>query len=122
MAVYSKLPLHEAFVKNFVIPNLSWMGWLIWLMEAFIAISLILGLFTRLGALVGFIQSVNLFIGLSAVPFEWYWTYGMMYTLHMIFFFVPPGRTLGIDALLRKRLAPAAVQGRRLARLVFWVT
>jgi len=122
MGIYSKLPLHAAFINNFVIPNISWMGWLIFLMEAFIAVSLIFGLFTRLGAIVGFIQAVNLYIGLTAIPFEWYWTYGMLYTLHMVFFFVPPGRTLGVDALLRPRLRAGAQQGSGLARLFYWLT
>ena len=122
MAIYSKVPLHAAFVKNIVIPNISWMGWGIWLMEVIIAGSLILGLFTRLGALIGFIQAVNLYIGLTALPFEWYWTYGMLYTLELIFFFVPPGRTLGMDAWLRPKLFSAAESGNRLARVVFWFT
>jgi thiosulfate dehydrogenase [quinone] large subunit len=122
MGVYSKVPMHAAFVNNVVIPNISWMGWLIFLMEAFIAVSLIFGLFTRLGAIVGFIQAVNLYIGLTAIPFEWYWTYGMLYTLHMVFFFVPPGRTLGVDAWLRPRLRAGAQQGSGLARLFYWLT
>lgn len=122
MAIYSKVPLHAAFVKNIIIPNISWMGWGIWLMEVIIAGSLILGLFTRLGALIGFIQAVNLYIGLTALPFEWYWTYGMLYTLELIFFFVPPGRTLGVDAWLRPKLFNAAEKGNRLARLVYWFT
>lgn len=118
MASYSKVPAHGAFVKNFVIPNISWMGWLIWLMEAFIAISLILGLLTRLGGLVGFLQSVNLYIGLTALPFEWYWTYGMMYTLSLVFICVPAGRFLGVDMWLRPRLQAAAKKGSSLARFV----
>ena len=37
MAAYSKVPLHASFVDSIIIPNISWMGWGIWLMEAFIA-------------------------------------------------------------------------------------
>ena len=122
MAIYSKLPLHAAFVENVIIPNISWMGWIIWLIEAFIAISLILGLLSRLGALVGFFQAVNLYIGLTAIPFEWYWTYGMLYTLHLIFFAVPPGRVLGVDAWLRPRLSAASEQGNRVAGALLWLT
>ena len=122
MAIYSKLPLHAAFVKNVIIPNISWMGWGIWLLEAFIAASLILGLFSRLGALLGFVQAVNLYIGLTAIPGEWYWAYGMLYTLMLVFFFLPPGRTLGIDAWLRPRLFVAADKGNRLARALIWLT
>jgi uncharacterized membrane protein YphA (DoxX/SURF4 family) len=122
MAEYSKIPAHGEFVKNVIVPNLSWMGWGIWLMEAFIAVSLILGLLSRLGALLGFVQAVNLYIGLTAIPFEWYWTYGMLYTLHIIFFSVPPGRYWGIDTLLRPRLLAARTKGNRLAGLIYLFT
>jgi hypothetical protein len=80
------------------------MGWLIWLMEAFVAVSLILGLFTRLGGLAALIQAVNLYIGVTAAPFEWYWTYGMLATLGLVFLAVPTGRVFGLDAWLRPRL------------------
>jgi thiosulfate dehydrogenase [quinone] large subunit len=122
MAVYSKLPAHAAFVKNFIIPNIAWVGWVVWLLEAFIAASLILGLLTRLGALAGILQAINLYIGLTAIPYEWYWTYGMLITLHLVFFCIPPGRTLGIDGWLRSRMAVDAGKGSRLWRLLAWLT
>jgi thiosulfate dehydrogenase (quinone) large subunit len=122
MAVYSKVPAHAAFVKNIIIPNIAWMGWGIWLLEVFIAGSLILGLVSRLGALAGLLQAVNLYIGLTAIPFEWYWTYGMLITLHLIFFCVPPGRVFGLDAWLRSRLQAAAESGGGLARFLILLT
>jgi uncharacterized membrane protein YphA (DoxX/SURF4 family) len=118
MAIASKLPLHKAFVANIIIPNIRLLGWGIFLMEAFLAVSLVFGLFTRLGGLVGFVQAVNLYIGLTALPFEWYWTYGMLYTLHIIFFFLPPGRIWGVDSLLIPRFQAAAGQGNRLAKML----
>jgi hypothetical protein len=54
MILYSKWPSQAYLVKILVAPNLSWMGWIIFLMEAFVAVSLILGLFTRLGGLACF--------------------------------------------------------------------
>ena len=122
MASYSILPLHASFVKNIIIPNISWMGWLIWLMEVFIAASLILGIVTRLGAAVGFIQSVNLFIGLIGVPNEWYWTYGMLITLEVIFFCIPPGRIYGVDVWLRRRFGAPGGGKSLTARLAAWLT
>jgi len=122
MAVYSKVPAHAAFIKNIIIPNIAWMGWGIWLLEVFIAGSLILGLASRLGALAGLLQAVNLYIGLTAIPFEWYWTYGMLITLHLIFFCIPPGRVFGLDAWLRPRLQAGAERGQGLARLLIFLT
>ncbi len=122
MASYSILPIHAAFVKNIILPNIAWMGWLIFLMEAFIAASLVFGVLSRLGALVGIIQSINLFIGLIAVPHEWYWTYGMLITLQVIFFCIPPGRFLGVDVILRRRFGLEAGGNKLVPRLVRWLT
>ena len=121
MARYSIFPPHQAFVQNFFLPNISWLGWGVFLGEAFVALSLISGLFTRLGGAAGFLMAVNLCLGLSAAPHEWYWTYGMLSTLQLIFFFTAPGRTLGVDGYLIKTLQPRADHGDRLARFVLWL-
>ena len=51
------------------------------------------------GALVAIVQAINLLIGLSAVPNEWYWSYGMLIILSVIFFCIPPGRTFSASML-----------------------
>ncbi|MFC2028890.1 DoxX family protein [Chloroflexota bacterium] len=122
MTIYSKWPLQASLVESYVVPNMAWMGWLIWLLEAFVALSLILGLFTRLGGFAGLIQAINLYIGLTAAPFEWYWTYGMLIVLSLIFMTVPTGRTLGVDGWLRPRLQAGADKGNRLAKLLLSFT
>jgi uncharacterized membrane protein YphA (DoxX/SURF4 family) len=116
MTIYSKIPLQAFLVKSLVVPNLAWMGWIIWLMEAFVAVSLILGLFTRLGGLAGLLQALNLYFGVTAVPGEWYWSYGMLATLGLIFLAIPTGRVWGLDAWLRPRLKAGADRGNRLAK------
>jgi len=122
MTIYSRVPLHAAFVENFVVPNLAWLGWFIWLMEAFIGLSLILGLVSRLGALVGLVQAANLFIGLSAVPTEWVWSYALLFTFHLLFFCIPPGRIWGVDAWLRQRSQSLAASDNWPARFLLWLT
>ena len=122
MTLYSKWPIQASLVKQFVVPNMAWFGWIVWLMEALVAVTLIFGLFTRLGGLAALIQGINLYIGVTAAPFEWYWTYGMLYTLGLIFLAVPTGRTLGIDAWLRPRIQPSADQGNRIAKILLSFT
>ena len=122
MTLYSKIPLQASLVKQFVAPNMAWFGWVVFLMEAFVAVSLILGLFTRLGGLAALVQGLNLYFGVTADPGEWYWTYGMLYTLGLIFLAIPTGRVLGLDAWLRPRLQPAAERGNRLAKLLLALT
>jgi len=116
MAAYSIFPPHGWFVRTIMVPNLSWMGWVVFLLEVFLAVSLIFGLFTRLGGIVGLLMALNLLLGLWLVPHEWYWTYIMLMVLQWIFFVTGAGRAFGIDARLIKRLQPRAEQGSRAAR------
>jgi uncharacterized membrane protein YphA (DoxX/SURF4 family) len=120
MAVYSTVPAHAALFRDFINPNIWWIGWVVWILEALTAASFILGLFTRLGAFLGLLQAINLYIGLAAAPFEAPWFYSQMAIIELIFFCVPPGRTLGIDAWLRSRFAEG--KDSRLARILNWVT
>jgi thiosulfate dehydrogenase [quinone] large subunit len=122
MTLYAKIPLQASLVKQFVVPNMAWFGWVVFLMEAFVAVSLIFGLFTRLGGLAALVQGLNLYFGVTAAPGEWYWTYGMLYTLGLIFLAVPSGRVLGLDAWLRPRLQAATDKGNRIAKLLLALT
>ena len=122
MTIYSKWPLQASLVKQFVVPNMAWFGWIVWLMEAFVAVTLIFGLFSRLGGLAALVQGINLYIGVTAAPFEWYWTYGMLYTLGLVFLAVPTGRTLGVDAWLRPRLQTSANRGNRISKILLFFT
>jgi thiosulfate dehydrogenase [quinone] large subunit len=107
------IPLYAQFVQGIILPNLSILGWFIWLMEAAIAASLLFGLLTRLGGLLGFAQGLNLLIGLAAVPHEWYWTYLMLALLCLLFALTGAGRWLGVDRFLLPR-----VRGTLLERLL----
>jgi len=117
MTLYSRWPLQAALVKSMVVPNMAWIGWIIFLMEAFVALSLILGLFTRLGGLAALLQAVNLYIGVSAAPGEWPWTYVMLTILGLIFLSIPAGRILGVDAWLHPRFQVLAERRNQLAKI-----
>jgi uncharacterized membrane protein YphA (DoxX/SURF4 family) len=116
--------LNGLFIENIVMPNIRWMGWLIWGAEAFIALSLILGLLTRLGGLVAIGVSGQLMIGLAGItnPYEWEWSYNLMVVLSLLIFAFAPGSILGLDALLRPRLSASASRGNRIARLLLALT
>jgi hypothetical protein len=116
--------LNGLFLENFVMPNIRWFGYVVWGMEAFIFVSLLLGLFGRLGALVAIAQSAQLQIGLAGIssPFEWEWAYHLMVIISLVVFAYAAGRILGVDGWLRPRLQAAANNGNRLAGLVAWLT
>lgn len=113
---------YRAFLTEVFFPNIATLGWLVVLGEVLTAILLTFGLLTRLGGVLGFVQGINLLIGLWAVPHEWYWTYIMLALLNLTLALTAAGRWLGADALLRPRAAAAGARGSRLGRLVAALT
>ena len=120
--------LNGLFVDQFVRPNFGWFGWLIFLAEAFVAVSLFLGVFSRAGGLVSLFLSMQLLLGVGGIwdPAahlqEWEWGYHLMILLSLVMLATAPGRFLGLDARLRPRLAVTAGKGSRLARLLLAFT
>jgi hypothetical protein len=117
--------LNGLFIDNVVKPNIRWFGWIIWLSEAFIFVSLFFGIFGRLGGLVALGVSAQLMIGLAGItnPYEWEWAYNQMVILSLVILGTAPGRVFGIDAWLRPRLWPAVQRGSLPAKLVYyWLT
>ncbi len=92
----------------------------VWTTELLVAISLLFGLFTRLGAVLATILSLQLYVGLAYAPGEWIWTYGMLVLLALVMVAVPAGRRLGGDQWLAPRLQ-AAGQQHRIARIASWL-
>ncbi len=119
---YPQYGFYKDFLTGVIAPNLSTLGWLIWLGEAATAILLIFGVLTRLGGLLGFVQGVNLWIGLSSVPHEWYWTYIMLALVNLVLALTAAGRWIGFDAILHPRAVAAGLRGSRLGRLVALLT
>ncbi len=89
----------------------------VWTAELLVSISLLFGLFTRFGALLATVLSVQLYVGLAYT--EWIWTYGMLVLLALVLVAVPAGRRLGVDLWLAPRLQ-AAGQHHRFARIASW--
>lgn len=112
---------YKDFLVNVMIPNWTFFGWMTLITETFIGVTLILGLFTRLGSVVAIGMAANITIGILSVPHEWVWTYTMLIMLPVLFLLTGPGRSLGVDALLAPRLDRAAAGGNRLARMVRWL-
>src|SRR5437764_4516959 len=90
----------------------------VWTAELLVAISLLFGLFTRFGAILATILSLQLYVGLAYS--EWIWTYGMLVLLALALVAVPAGRRLGADQWLAPRLQ-AAGQQHRIARIASWL-
>ena len=111
--------LNGLLLDNLFIPNIRVFGWLVFLFEATVFVSLSLGLFTRLGSLAAIGIIAQLYIGLAGIPrpFEWEWTYGAILALSIMMLGSASGRVFGLDKWLRRKLAGPAERGNRLAKL-----
>jgi uncharacterized membrane protein YphA (DoxX/SURF4 family) len=103
MVDHASIPLQAQLVHDLVLPNITLFGPVVYAIELFIGFSLILGLMTRAGAVLGALMALNLWLGLYSAPGEWPWTYGFLVIIQIIFGLDPPGRSLGMDAVLRQR-------------------
>lgn len=88
------------FVKNTILPHFTLFAWIVFVIETIITVSLLLGLFTRVGGMLGTLWALFLLVGLWSVPGEWYWSYLMLAALCLIMFATRAGRFIGLDGSL----------------------
>ena len=103
MVEHASTELQSVLVRDLVLPNIAVFGPLVYAIEVAIGASLILGLLTRFGAALGALMAINLWLGLYNAPGEWTWTYMFLVVIQLLFLMDPPGRSLGVDVLLRRR-------------------
>ena len=119
---YPTVAAYKDFLVNMLIPHWTFFGYLTLFTETFIGVTLMLGLFTRLGAFVAIGMAANITVGILSVPHEWGWTYTMLIMLPALFLLTGAGRSIGVDAFLGPRLDQAGAQGNRPAKLLSWLT
>jgi uncharacterized membrane protein YphA (DoxX/SURF4 family) len=99
MVKWASTPLQQWFVRDVVLEHYHFFAPQVYILEVLVALSLIIGLFTRLAALGGALMAVNLWLGLYRSPGEWPWTYFFLIIIQIIFLVQRPGRSLGLDAI-----------------------
>jgi hypothetical protein len=118
MADNAAFEFHRALVKSVYLPYLNIVDPLVFLAEISFAISLMLGIGVRLFALLAVAFSLHLWLGLYLHAQEWPWNYVFLAIIHALFVAYAAGRSLGADALLRRRADKNGLVG----RLVGWVS
>jgi hypothetical protein len=107
MAGRAAFEVHRELVANVFLPYFAWFNPFIFLAELAFATSLMIGLGVRLAAFAGIFFVVNLWLGIyinrGSDPAEWSWSYMFLIMLHVLFVLFAAGRSLGADALLRRR-------------------
>jgi thiosulfate dehydrogenase [quinone] large subunit len=100
---YPVLPPYAWFVEHVVLPNFGFFGWLVLVVEASLGAFLLIGLATRLWALIGVGQTLAITLSVLNAPHEWAWSYLLMLLVHIAVFATAAGRIAGLDGLLRPR-------------------
>lgn len=97
-------PYHD-FLVNVVQPNAIVFADLVRVGELLVGVSLVLGLFTRLGGFFGILLPLNYMAARGAFVTAMGWSSGdaALALLSAISFVLPTGRVAGIDALLTRR-------------------
>ena len=102
--------LYADLVSAIVIPNFTTLAWIVFLSELLVGLMLLTGTFTRVGALIGLLMSLNLGIGLAEVPGEWPWSYLMMAMWHGVFLVSPTLKLWGVDRWLGTKIPDGRVK------------
>ncbi len=95
---------HRALVKNVYLPYLHFIDPIVFLAEISFATSLLLGLGVRFFAFLAIFFSLHLWLGLYLHPAEWPWNYMFLAIIHVLFVGYAAGRSLGLDAWLRRNV------------------
>ena len=87
-------------VGSVVIPHFTLFGWLVFATELIAGVLLLLGLMTRLGALLGTAEAAAILLLVGQAPTEWFWGYAMFVILNALPLVVPAGARLSLDHAL----------------------
>jgi uncharacterized membrane protein YphA (DoxX/SURF4 family) len=112
MAEHAAFAFHRALVTSVYLPYLKFIQPIVFLAELSFAISLMLGFGVRLFALLAVGFSLHLWLGLYRHPGEWPWNYVFLAVVLALFVAHAAGRSLGADALLRRRADKHSLIGR----------
>jgi hypothetical protein len=105
-ATRAAFEFHGLFVKDVVLPNLAIIGPFIFLAELTFATSLILGVAVRAVSILAILFVLQLWLGFyrPGDPAEWPWSYFFLAMLLFVFVIEAAGRSLGLDAWLRRHV------------------
>ena len=111
MVEHAAFQFHRDFVSQVILPAFLYVDPLVFLAELGFAISLILGFGVRIAGIVAVAFVANLWLGLYRHPGEWPWNYVFLAFLMGGFSLHAAGRSLGLDAMLRRRAAASYGRG-----------
>ena len=100
MAKTNQLSLISSIINSYFVPNYVFLAWIIIFLEIGLGLSVILGILSRIGSLVGIVYSIILYIATLGWTGEWPWSYFMI-TMAMLVIFISSFETrIGLDFYL----------------------
>jgi uncharacterized membrane protein YphA (DoxX/SURF4 family) len=109
---------HRNFLKDVVLPHMTFFGPIVFLAELVFAGSMMLGLAVRFVGALAFVYTLQLWLGLYGNSSEWPWTYMFLALLMFLFVVEGAGRSLGADGWLHRNY-PAVREGKGLVGRFF---
>ena len=85
------------FMGHVVIPHFSIFGWQVFVVEAVAGVLLLLGWHTRLGAVIGLLQSVAITVLTVRAPNQWFWGFVLFVAVSLLLAVVPSNLRLSLD-------------------------
>lgn len=102
LAEHSAFGAHAALIRDVFLPHIALLDPAVYVTETLLAASLMLGFAVRLSGLVAILFMLNLWVGLYRAGAEWPWNYVFIMLTHAFFVLDRAGRSLGLDALIRR--------------------
>lgn len=93
---------HRNLVQTVLIPNYGLFNVPVFLAEMGMALSFMLGFKVRAFAVIGMLFTAHLYFGLYRHPAEWPWLFIFLIFVQGFFLIHAAGRSLGLDALIRR--------------------
>jgi uncharacterized membrane protein YphA (DoxX/SURF4 family) len=118
---HAAFAFHKALVAHVLLPNLTFVNTFTFLSEMGMACAFILGFAVRAFGLLGMVFAAQLYFGLYTHPGEWPWSYVFIVVICWLFYVLAAGRSLGLDALIRRETRLAQGDG-LVARLYRWAS
>jgi uncharacterized membrane protein YphA (DoxX/SURF4 family) len=114
---YPTVGFYRTFLQEVVVPHFHLFGWLLGITEVTIGASLVLGAFTRAGALLGVLQSANLLIAQGRTP-EGPRIYLAILAANLFVLLTPANRRFSVDRRLAPRFAAPKTRATLLTRVL----
>ena len=93
-------PLLRSLVDDVLIPQISVLGWVLFLAGLVTGLSLLLGFVTRVGATLGLVQAISITLLVANAPGEWLYGYLMLVVLSALLLLLPVSRRMSLDDAL----------------------